>query len=180
MHRTRAYATGLTAAFNYVMQFVATKTYYNLEMILSVPGVAILYGLVALFGYVAYHMQFYGDHWVIILLFNLLFTGSLLCLCCCLRLKIAHWKTLKCILRTNSESGPIHAYLSPEINNKWWGWWSSNEVDGRICLFFDCYCWIKADDYVHHTNEYNWSAFILYFRLDLCLPKIKQCKYSRS
>lgn len=62
MHRTRAYATGLTAAFNYVMQFVATKTYYNLEMILSVPGVAILYGLVALFGYVAHHMQFYGDH----------------------------------------------------------------------------------------------------------------------
>lgn len=50
--RTRAYATGLCAACNYIMQFVATKSYYNLELALSVPGVAVLYGFIALFGWV--------------------------------------------------------------------------------------------------------------------------------
>lgn len=33
-------ATGLTAAINYVVSFIATKSYFNLETGLSLPGVA--------------------------------------------------------------------------------------------------------------------------------------------
>lgn len=39
--RTRGMATGLTAALSYVLSFIATKTYYNLETTLSMPGVAL-------------------------------------------------------------------------------------------------------------------------------------------
>lgn len=40
--RTRGTATGLTAAINYFLIFVATKTYYNLETTLSMPGFSLL------------------------------------------------------------------------------------------------------------------------------------------
>lgn len=49
--RSRGFATGITAAGNYVLQFISTKTYYNLEVWLSLPGVAWLYGSVAVIGY---------------------------------------------------------------------------------------------------------------------------------
>lgn len=39
--RTRGTATGLTAALNYILSFISTKTYYNLETTLSMPGVAL-------------------------------------------------------------------------------------------------------------------------------------------
>lgn len=48
--RSRGFATGIAAAANYCMQFVATKTYYNLEMGLSLPGVASFYAVIAVMG----------------------------------------------------------------------------------------------------------------------------------
>lgn len=43
-------ATGLTAAMNYVLGFIATKSYYNLETTLSMPGVALINSIVIAFG----------------------------------------------------------------------------------------------------------------------------------
>ncbi|XP_055307472.1 facilitated trehalose transporter Tret1-like, partial [Sitodiplosis mosellana] len=40
-YKTRGAATGLTAALNYVLCFISTKIYYNLEMMFSLPGVAL-------------------------------------------------------------------------------------------------------------------------------------------
>lgn len=48
--RTRATATGLTAALNYVLSFVSIKTYYNLETTLSMPGVALFNCIIIAFG----------------------------------------------------------------------------------------------------------------------------------
>lgn len=45
-------ATGLTAASNYLLAFVATKTYFNLETSLSMPGVTSFYCFIAFIGYV--------------------------------------------------------------------------------------------------------------------------------
>lgn len=48
--RTRGMATGLTAALNYVLSFISTKMYYNLETSLSMPGVALFNCIVIALG----------------------------------------------------------------------------------------------------------------------------------
>lgn len=52
LNRTRGMATGLTAALNYLLSFVATKTYYNLETSLSMPGVALFNCFIIAIGFV--------------------------------------------------------------------------------------------------------------------------------
>lgn len=52
MFRSRGIATGITAAGCYVMAFIASKTYYNLESLLSLPGVSLLYACIGLCGLV--------------------------------------------------------------------------------------------------------------------------------
>lgn len=49
--RTRGIASGITAALNYVMTFVAVKTYINVEQFLTIPGSMILFGTNCLIGY---------------------------------------------------------------------------------------------------------------------------------
>lgn len=51
-YKTRGTATGLTAALNYVLSFIATKTYYNLESSLSLPGVALFNCIIIAIGLV--------------------------------------------------------------------------------------------------------------------------------
>ncbi|XP_052868649.1 facilitated trehalose transporter Tret1-like [Anopheles cruzii] len=48
--RNRSLACGITAALHYVMSFVTTKTYFNLESALSLPGVILFYGVMGLIG----------------------------------------------------------------------------------------------------------------------------------
>lgn len=48
--RSRGIATGITAAGSYVMAFIASKTYYNLESFLSLPGVSMLYACIGVIG----------------------------------------------------------------------------------------------------------------------------------
>lgn len=48
--RTRGAACGITAAINYVVSFISTKTYYNLETTFSLPGVALFNCIVIAFG----------------------------------------------------------------------------------------------------------------------------------
>ncbi|XP_035776350.1 facilitated trehalose transporter Tret1-like [Anopheles albimanus] len=48
--RNRSLACGITAALHYVMSFVTTKTYFNLESSLSLPGVILFYGVMGLIG----------------------------------------------------------------------------------------------------------------------------------
>ncbi|XP_058822151.1 facilitated trehalose transporter Tret1-like [Topomyia yanbarensis] len=43
--KNRSMACGITAALNYVMTFVTTKTYFNLENSFSLPGVILFYGI---------------------------------------------------------------------------------------------------------------------------------------
>lgn len=43
-------AAGIAAAINYVMGFATTKTYYDLETALSMPGIAMFYCVVATLG----------------------------------------------------------------------------------------------------------------------------------
>lgn len=50
--RSRALASGLVAAINYILAFIATKTYYNLEMTLSIPGVICFYGVIGVIGFI--------------------------------------------------------------------------------------------------------------------------------
>lgn len=49
-NRSRGVATGLAAATNYILAFAATKSYYNLETTLSMPGVSLLYGIIGFLG----------------------------------------------------------------------------------------------------------------------------------
>lgn len=53
VNRSRAYAAGFVAAFSYIIAFVASKSYYNLEVAISLPGVTCLYGSFGLLGYVS-------------------------------------------------------------------------------------------------------------------------------
>lgn len=46
IHRSRGMATGLSAALNYLLGFVSTKSYYDLEMFLSMPGVTLFYCII--------------------------------------------------------------------------------------------------------------------------------------
>ncbi|EAA01784.5 AGAP001236-PA [Anopheles gambiae str. PEST] len=48
--RNRSLACGITAALHYVMSFVTTKTYFNLESALSLPGVILFYGVMGMVG----------------------------------------------------------------------------------------------------------------------------------
>lgn len=48
--RSRALATGLVTIFNYCTTFLVTKLFYSLEVFLTLPGLAILFGLIGLFG----------------------------------------------------------------------------------------------------------------------------------
>lgn len=52
LNRSRGMATGFTAALNYVLGFIATKSYFNLETTLSMPGVALFNSIVIAFGLV--------------------------------------------------------------------------------------------------------------------------------
>lgn len=49
--RSRALATGLVTIFNYCTIFLVTKLFYGLEILLTLPGLAILFGIIGLFGY---------------------------------------------------------------------------------------------------------------------------------
>lgn len=50
--RSRGVATGITAAGCYVMAFIASKTYYNLESFLSLPGVSMMYASIGVVGFI--------------------------------------------------------------------------------------------------------------------------------
>lgn len=50
LDRSRGFATGLAAALCYILAFVATKTYYNLEIWLSIPGATLLYAAIGVIG----------------------------------------------------------------------------------------------------------------------------------
>lgn len=45
-------ATGIAAAANYLFAFVATKTYLDLEITLSMPGVTLLYCIISVIGFI--------------------------------------------------------------------------------------------------------------------------------
>uniref|UniRef100_A0A336LS95 CSON014628 protein n=1 Tax=Culicoides sonorensis TaxID=179676 RepID=A0A336LS95_CULSO len=49
-NKTRGLACGITAAINYIMYFISTKTYYDLETSISLFGVITLYVVVAFLG----------------------------------------------------------------------------------------------------------------------------------
>lgn len=48
--KNRSLACGITAALNYAMTFVTTKTYFNLENSFSLPGVILFYGICGAIG----------------------------------------------------------------------------------------------------------------------------------
>lgn len=50
--RARGIIASFAAAFAYIMTFICTKTYYNLETWLSLPGISLLYCIVAATGFV--------------------------------------------------------------------------------------------------------------------------------
>lgn len=50
--RSRGFATGITAAFNYTLTFVTTKTYLNLENGLGLSGVIWFYGAINILGFI--------------------------------------------------------------------------------------------------------------------------------
>lgn len=54
--RTRGIAAGIAAGLTYIYIFIATKTYYNLEMALSLPGFSALCCAVAALGWILMYM----------------------------------------------------------------------------------------------------------------------------
>lgn len=48
--RSRSFLCGIAAANRYVLATVATKTYYNIEMWLSLPGAIGFYGFISFIG----------------------------------------------------------------------------------------------------------------------------------
>uniref|UniRef100_U5EU35 Putative transmembrane transport n=1 Tax=Corethrella appendiculata TaxID=1370023 RepID=U5EU35_9DIPT len=48
--KSRSMASGITAALNYILTFITTKMYFNLETSLSLSGVILLYGIIGAFG----------------------------------------------------------------------------------------------------------------------------------
>lgn len=54
--RVRGVAAGLSAALDYVLSFISTKTYYNLETSLSMPGLTLLNCMIAGFGIVLIYL----------------------------------------------------------------------------------------------------------------------------
>lgn len=48
--RVRGVAAGLSAALDYALSFICTKTYYNLEIALSMPGITLLNCIISGFG----------------------------------------------------------------------------------------------------------------------------------
>lgn len=41
LSRVRGLASGISSAFDFVLRFICTKTYYNLETSLSLPGISL-------------------------------------------------------------------------------------------------------------------------------------------
>lgn len=46
-HRVRGMAAGLSAALDYFLSFISTKTYFDLETSLSMPGISLLNCIIA-------------------------------------------------------------------------------------------------------------------------------------
>lgn len=49
--RLRSFLCGLTLAIRYGLAALATKSYYNLELWLTMPGAILFYGIISLIGY---------------------------------------------------------------------------------------------------------------------------------
>lgn len=56
--RMRSLLCGVSLASSYVLASIATKTYYNLEMWLSLPGAILLFGLNSVIGYTDFNSIF--------------------------------------------------------------------------------------------------------------------------
>lgn len=48
--RSRTFLCGIATANQYVVASIATKTYYDVEMWLSLPGAILFYGIISLIG----------------------------------------------------------------------------------------------------------------------------------
>lgn len=48
---------GIAAALNYIMGFITTKTYYNLETTLTLPGILLMYSIFDVIG--MFYMYFF-------------------------------------------------------------------------------------------------------------------------
>lgn len=49
--RSRSFLCGIATANQYILASIAAKTYYNIEMWLTLPGSTLFYGCISLFGY---------------------------------------------------------------------------------------------------------------------------------
>lgn len=54
--RTRGLATAISVALNYALNFVATKSYYNLEVTFSLPGVTLMNCVFAILGWIVMYV----------------------------------------------------------------------------------------------------------------------------
>jgi len=48
--KSRAYAIGLVAGINFILAFIGSKSYYNLEVAISLAGVTCVYGVFGIVG----------------------------------------------------------------------------------------------------------------------------------
>lgn len=99
--RSRSFLCGIATANQYILASISTKTYYNIETFLTLPGAILFYGCISLFGYLKLEIHTF---WILLLFLFVLMTwtilGYLWCIESCPRLSNVHLKTLKCIIRT--------------------------------------------------------------------------------
>lgn len=48
--RSREFAAGINASLEYVTMFISNKTYLDLEVAFSIPGVTLFYGVIGFIG----------------------------------------------------------------------------------------------------------------------------------
>lgn len=56
LFRSRGVAAGVSASLDYVLSFLSTKSYYNLETSLSMPGISLLNCIIAAIGLVSMYL----------------------------------------------------------------------------------------------------------------------------
>ncbi|XP_031635122.1 facilitated trehalose transporter Tret1-like isoform X2 [Contarinia nasturtii] len=54
--KSKAFATGIVGAFYYISMFLASKTFYILELLLTLPGLSIFYGCIGTVGFIAMYL----------------------------------------------------------------------------------------------------------------------------
>lgn len=59
--RIRSFLCGISSACHFMLSAIASKTYYNIESWLSLPGAILFYGVISLIGYFFFKINLFSE-----------------------------------------------------------------------------------------------------------------------